>query len=60
MARPTACPCGSGLYPSAHHDARMIFLFYACNRCEARKVAGIRPEVMTDPNYDHTEDIEDD
>ena len=60
MARRTVCTCGSGLYPSAQHDARGIFLFYVCNRCETRKLATIRHEVMTDPNYDHDEPIDDD
>jgi hypothetical protein len=57
---PRECSCGSGLTPSALHDARGIFLTFACNRCEARKLAGFRPDVLTDPNYPTTEDIDDD
>ena len=60
MARPTQCPCGSKLYPEANYDARNIFLFYACIKCERQKLAGIRREVLTDPNYESTEDIEGD
>ena len=48
---PRECSCGSGLTPSALHDARGIFLTYACNKCEQRKLAGFRPEVLTDPHY---------
>ena len=60
MSPPTTCSCGSGLMPSAVHDARRIFLFYVCNKCEREKMRGIRPEVMTDPNYAADEDIDGD
>jgi hypothetical protein len=56
----TKCPCGSGLTPTMAYDARMIELGYVCPRCEARKLAGFRPEVLTDPDYDHEEPIDGD
>jgi len=52
------CPCGSGLTPSAAHDARGIFLTFVCNRCEERKMRAFRPEVLTDPCYDAEEPID--
>ena len=54
-----ACPCGSGLFPTLAHDARLIPLGYVCNRCEAAKMAQYRPEVLTDPFYDHEEPLDD-
>lgn len=60
MARPTECPCGSKKYPEANFDARGIFLCYACIKCEREKLKGYRPEVMTDPNYECDEQIEED
>lgn len=60
MSHPQVCPCGSGLYPSAQHDARGIFLFYACNKCEREKLKAVRPEVLTDPCYDADEPIDGD
>lgn len=58
MSRLTECPCGSGLYPEAVHDARGIFVAYACERCEKKKLAGYRPEIFTDSNYECDEPIE--
>lgn len=60
MSRPQVCRCGSGLFPHAHHDARGIFLTYACSSCEAEKLAGYRPDVLTDANYWHDEALDDD
>lgn len=54
------CPCGSGEFPGTRHDARGIFLCYTCSKCETRKLAGYRPDVLTDPNYWHEEPIEPD
>jgi hypothetical protein len=39
-------------------DARGIFLTYTCSRCERAKLAGFRSEVLSDPNYDHDEPID--
>jgi hypothetical protein len=52
------CPCGSGEWPEARHDARGIFLFYSCHKCESEKLAGYRPEVLTDPGYWHDEPLD--
>jgi len=41
------------------HDARGIFLCYACDRCAEEKRLRYRPDVLTDPNYWTTEDIDD-
>ncbi len=60
MARLQQCPCGSGEWPEAHHDARGIFLCYACDKCEAEKLSHYRPDVLTDPNYWADEPIEED
>lgn len=56
---PRICDCGSGLMPSPHHDARNIFLCYACERCWSKKLAGYRPDVLTNPNYE-ADDLGDD
>jgi hypothetical protein len=59
MARLQRCPCGSRIWPDAHHDARGIFLCYACEKCEREKLSRYRPEVLTDPDYWHSEPIDD-
>lgn len=60
MPRLRECPCGSGQWPDAHHDARGIFLCYACEKCEADKLSRYRPEVLTDSQYECDEQIEGD
>lgn len=57
MARNT-CSCGSGLVREAHHDARGIFLCYACLSCQKEKLSHYRSDVLTDPDYWHDEPIE--
>jgi len=54
------CDCGSGLTTYPIHDARHIFLTFACEQCEKEKLSHFRPDVLTDPNYWHDEPIEDD
>jgi hypothetical protein len=54
------CNCGSGLYKQPHYDARGIFVYYSCPECENTKKARYRPEIFTDPNYEHDEPIDDD
>lgn len=54
------CPCGSGLYPEAQHDARGIFLCYTCDKCRRIALSRYRPDVLNDPNYWHDEPIEED
>lgn len=48
---PRHCMCGSGLQKDPHHDARGIFLCYACDACEHDKLARYRSDVLTDPGY---------
>jgi hypothetical protein len=54
------CGCGSGLRREAHHDARGIFLCYACTQCEREKLSHYRSDVLTDLNYWADEPIEED
>ena len=41
-------------------DARGIYLCATCNKCHARKMKGFRSEVLTNPQYEHNEQIEED
>lgn len=41
------CPCGSGLPRQERKDGYGIFLTFACDRCEARKLKGFRPDIFT-------------
>lgn len=41
------------------YDARGIFCCYVCPVCEDDKRALWRPEVLTDPNYEAEEAIDD-
>jgi hypothetical protein len=52
------CPCGSGLVSYWQHDARGIELCRTCGKCHDAKMAGYRPEVLTDSNYWTCEEIE--
>lgn len=49
VARP--CPCGSGEYSWWEYDARGIELARVCEKCVKEKLAGYRPEVLSNPNY---------
>jgi hypothetical protein len=40
------------------YDARGIELARVCDKCKAIKLAGYRPDVLTDPNYWHDEPID--
>jgi hypothetical protein len=55
-----ACNCGSGLHSTWQFDARGIELCPTCDACHAEKMARYRPEVLTDPDYETTEAIEED
>jgi hypothetical protein len=57
---PSPCSCGSGKPKSAQYDARGSFLTYTCEDCHDRKMAGYRPDVLTDPAYWTDEPIDDD
>lgn len=54
------CLCGSGMDRRAEYDARGIFLCYTCPKCRKAKLAGYRPDVLTDANYWADEDIDGD
>ncbi len=52
------CPCGSGEYREEISDARGIFVTFCCDKCRKEKLAGYRPEIFSDPQYDHDEPID--
>lgn len=52
------CRCGSGLPSRWLFDARGIELCRACDKCEAARLRGYRPEVLTDGGYEADEAIE--
>jgi hypothetical protein len=52
------CECGSGLESEWQYDARGIELCRACEKCWPERSKHYRPEVLTDPNYEASEDIE--
>lgn len=54
------CPCGSGLPSRWRYDARGIELCRTCERCHRAKMAGYRRDVLTDPNYECDEPVDDD
>jgi len=54
------CPCGSGEGSWWENDARGIPLARVCDKCRKRKLAGYRPEVLTDSRYECCEAIEGD
>ena len=58
--RPKPCSCGSGKLWTPQYDTRGIFLTYTCEDCHDRKMAGYRPDVLTDPEYWTGEPIDDD
>jgi hypothetical protein len=53
-----ACPCGSGLASSWVNDARGIPLCRTCDKCHNTKMAGYRPEVLNNSQYEADEAIE--
>jgi hypothetical protein len=52
------CPCGSKKPSRWYYDARGIELFRGCDTCAPRKLKDYRPEVLTDPNYETSEPID--
>lgn len=54
------CPCGSGIASLWNHDARGIALCRTCPDCHQTRMAGYRPEVLTDPNYKCEEAVDGD
>ncbi len=57
---PRPCSCGSGLLAEDEFDARGIYLCKTCDKCRTDRLAGFRPEVLTDPDYECNEPIEPD
>lgn len=55
-----SCPCGSGQDSYWAKDARGIELARVCSKCKKAKLAGYRPEVLSNPNYACDEAIESD
>jgi hypothetical protein len=41
-----SCTCGSGEFPESRYDGYGIFLCYTCSKCEKKKMAGFRPDIM--------------
>jgi hypothetical protein len=58
MPRQRLCFCGSGLERVAQYDARGIFLTFACPKCRTERLSEFWPEVLTDPNYQCDEPID--
>jgi hypothetical protein len=54
-----ACPCGSGKEAEALFDGYGIFLTYACDKCEKKKLAGYRPDIMEAYECDEPIEAED-
>lgn len=54
------CPCGSGRDSAWQYDAKGIPLCRTCPTCHEQKMAGYRPEVLTDRNYQADEPIDGD
>lgn len=54
-----SCHCGSGKPSWWEIDARGIPLARVCDKCKEEKLAKYRPEVLTNPNYEADEPIED-
>lgn len=54
------CPCGSGKESHWQYDAKGIPLCRTCSVCHSRKMAAYRPEVLTNPNYEADEAIDED
>jgi len=52
------CPCGSRISCKAVYDARNIFVFFSCEKCDEDKRKKYRPEIFTDRNYWHDEPID--
>jgi hypothetical protein len=51
------CKCGSDKERYDLSDARGIFCAYVCDDCVERVKARYRPDVFTNPQYEHDEPI---
>jgi hypothetical protein len=54
------CQCGSGKPREEVCDARGIFVAFVCDRCRKQRLAGFRPEIFTDANYECDESVDPD
>ena len=54
------CTCGSGRESWWEHDARGIPLARVCSSCKEEKLSKYRPEVLTNPQYETDEPIDED
>ena len=55
---PKQCCSHRGQYAWWEYDARGIEIAKVCDKCVKHKLAGYRPEVLTDYNYECDEPIE--
>jgi hypothetical protein len=58
--RVTPCPCGSGKGSHWQYDARNIPLCRTCSSCHSEKMKKYRYDVLTNPNYEADEAIDED
>lgn len=58
--RQRLCPCGSKKHFEQVSDARGIFIANVCDDCRAERLKGYRPEVLTNPDYECEEEIDED
>ncbi|MHC2399166.1 hypothetical protein ACVMGC_003710 [Bradyrhizobium barranii subsp. barranii] len=56
----TLCYCGSGKESRWENDARGIPLCRVCDKCRKEKLGRYRPEVLSDPDYETEEPVEED
>ena len=54
------CTCGSGRESWWENDARGIPLARVCSSCKKEKLSKYRPEVLTNPQYETDEPIDED
>lgn len=54
------CNCGSNKYSWWKNDARGIPLCRVCEDCSVKKLKRYRPEVLTNPEYESYEEIDED
>jgi hypothetical protein len=54
------CDCGSDLEADKLFDARGIYCCRYCPKCEKKKKNSYKQDVLTNPNYECDEQIEED
>jgi hypothetical protein len=54
------CNCDSGLESERVYDARGIYLARVCDACRERRLAGFRPDIFEDSDYECDEPINED